>query len=125
MSPNLILTKESMGRSLSPRVVCAVTLALVFLCGAAAGALAMKMGSQILAGRGKVGTPSGKNVFMEQMKKDLDLTPAQVTHLESVLDDFNTYYRTVLADAKSRIMEALTEPQKQKFLRLLEAQRHP
>ena len=39
MSPNL-----SFASSWDPKVACVVTLALVFLCGAAAGAVAMNLG---------------------------------------------------------------------------------
>jgi hypothetical protein len=42
MSPNLL--EKAAARSWDPKVACMVTLTLVFLCGAAAGAVAMNFG---------------------------------------------------------------------------------
>src|SRR5438270_711709 len=43
MSPNLAV-KSAFARSWNPKIVCVVTLGLVFLCGAAAGAVVMNLG---------------------------------------------------------------------------------
>jgi hypothetical protein len=121
MSLDLIAAKSPLCRLLNPRVTCAVTLTLVFLCGAAAGALAMSLGHSRLH-RAAFWTDSGKSAYFERVKKDLDLTPTQAEQMESILDDFTQYYRTVLADGKSRIMQILNEDQRRKFEQILAGQ---
>ena len=54
------------------------------------------------------------------MTRDLDLTPAQTEQMETILDDFAKYYRTVLSDGKSRILQILNEEQKRKFEKVLQ-----
>jgi hypothetical protein len=39
--------------------------------------------------------------------------------MESILDDFSTYYRNVVADGKSRIMQILNDDQRRKFEQML------
>ncbi len=69
-------------------------------------------------------TEAGKAIYFERVKKDLSLTPEQSEQMESILDDFSKYYRTVLADGKSRIMQILNDDQRRKFEQiLLERQR--
>ncbi len=71
-------------------------------------------------------TDSGKAAYLAKVKKELDLTPTQAAQMESILDDFSLYYRTVLSDGKTRIMQILNDEQKQKFERLLqESHAHP
>ena len=106
-----------------PQVACTLSLVLVFLCGALAGAVAMNFGLHNRLHRSPI--DSGKVAFFEKVKKDLDLTPAQAEQMQSILDDFSQYYRTVLTDGKSRIMQILNEDQRRKFeLILQEHQRH-
>jgi Spy/CpxP family protein refolding chaperone len=97
-----------------------VTLALVFLCGAAAGALAMNLGVHKVMHQPAFDTPEGKVRYFERMQKQLDLTPAQSEQMQSVLNDFWQYYRSVLSDSKSRVEQILTEPQRRKFEQLLQ-----
>jgi hypothetical protein len=106
----------------NPKVTGAFTLLLVFLCGAVIGALAMDFGVhnrqrtatlETLQGKGKAAT-------LERLRKDLDLTPAQSEQVESTLNDFWQYYRSVLSDCKQRIEQTLTAEQKVKFERLLQ-----
>jgi hypothetical protein len=123
MSTRLLETAAAK-RSWDPRVACAVTLALVFLCGAAAGALAMNAGfHNRLHRQPDFDTPAGKALYFERIRKELDLTPAQAEEMQSVLDDFWKYYRTVLSESKARVEQLLTDEQRKKFERMLSEQR--
>jgi len=109
------------GRSWDPRLACAVALALVFLCGAAAGALVMDFGVH----RNRVPsfeTAAGKALYFDRMKRELNLTPAQSEQMESVLNDFWQYYRTVLSDGKQRVEALLNDEQRAKFEKMLQQQ---
>jgi hypothetical protein len=123
MSPNTLLDRTPAGRW-NPRVACGITLTLVFLCGAVVGALAMNFGHSHLH-QPRFGTPEAKTIFLERMEKQLDLTPTQTAQIESILDDFGQYYRTVLTDGKSRILQILNEDQRKKFEQLLLQSQHP
>ena len=63
---------------------------------------------------------AGKAVSFERIQKELDLTPAQSEQMESVLNDFWQYYRTVLSEGKTRVELLLTDPQRRKFERMLQ-----
>ena len=115
MSPNLPFT-----RSWDPRLVCAVTLTLVFLCGAAAGAVIMNRGFHNRLHQASFDTAVGKQQYFSRMKRELDLTPAQAEQMESVLNDCWMYYRTVLSDSKTRVEQILNDQQRKKFERLLQ-----
>ena len=104
----------------NPKLACAVTLGLVFLCGAAAGAVAMNLGVHNLLHQPGFDTAAGKTIYFQRLQKELDLTPAQSEQIQSVLNDFWTYYRTVLSDSKQRVEQLLTEEQRKKFERLLQ-----
>jgi hypothetical protein len=117
------ILKAPIGRSWDPKVAAAVVFALVFLCGAAAGALAMNLGEHnFLHRQPAFDTPQGKAAYFAHMTKELDLTPAQTEQMQSVLNDMWQYYRTVLTDSKARVEQILTEPQRQKFEKLLKEQ---
>jgi len=58
----------------------------------------------------------------ERLQKELDLTPAQSEQIQSVLNDFWQYYRTVLSDSKQRVEQLLNPDQRKKFERLLQQQ---
>src|SRR5437879_6159178 len=99
MSTNL-LERPSLGRGWDPRVAAVLALGLVFLCGIAAGALAMNLGVHTRLHQPAFGTPQGSALNFEKLQKDLDLTPAQADQVKSVLNDMWQYYRTVLSDSK-------------------------
>jgi hypothetical protein len=68
---------------------------------------------------------SGKEIALEHLKKELDLTPAQTEQLETILDDFFTYYHSLQAQlddvralGRQRIMRLLNEEQRRKFEKL-------
>lgn len=92
---------------------------LVFLCGAMVGALTYSVSAH-RSPKGPFWSDTGKALYLERVKKELDLTPAQVEQMETILDDFAKYYRTVLSDGKTRIMQILDEGQRRKFDRLLQ-----
>ena len=106
------------------RVTCVMTVTLVFLAGAIAGAVAMNLGAHRFLHRSVAfWTEGGKEVSLQRWKKELDLTPEQSQQMVVILDDFGTYYRNVLSDGKARILRILDEDQKRKFDKLLLEQR--
>jgi Spy/CpxP family protein refolding chaperone len=119
MSPNL-LEKASWTRSWDPKVACMVTLTLVFLCGAAAGAVAMNFGVHSRLHQPSFDTPVGKELYFSRMQRELNLTPAQQEQMESILNDFWQYYRTVLSESKTKVEQILNEEQRKKFERILQ-----
>jgi hypothetical protein len=107
----------------NPRVL--VTLLLVFLSGAAAGALVMRYAGPQHR-RIVWSNPDGRELSMQKFRKDLDLTPDQARRLETILDDFLMYYQSaqaqmddVLATGKKRILTVLREDQKQRFEKMI------
>jgi Spy/CpxP family protein refolding chaperone len=119
-----LLEKATFARSWDPKVACMVTLTLVFLCGAAAGAVAMNFGLHTLLHRGpSFDTTVGKEFYFDRMKRELNLTPLQQEQMESILNDFWQYYRTVLSDSKTKVEQILTEEQRKKFERILQEKR--
>jgi Spy/CpxP family protein refolding chaperone len=64
-------------------------------------------------------TAAGKALVFERLQKELELTPAQSEQMQSVLNDFWQYYRTVLSESRSRVEQILTPEQRRKFERLL------
>jgi hypothetical protein len=106
----------------NPRII--YTLLCVFLSGAAFGALAMRL-SHTHRG-GPYWKEGGREISLQRFKKDLDLTSDQAKEMETILDDFVTYYQTlqaqmddVRATGKERIYRILRDDQKQKFDRMI------
>src|ERR1017187_2337022 len=94
-SPGL-MDRLAVGGAWSPKLVCGVTLALVFLCGGVAGALVMDFGGPNRPPPPAFETAQGQSMYFERLQKELDLTPAQSDQVKSILNDFWQYYRTVL-----------------------------
>jgi len=116
-----LLERPETGRRWDPRLAGGILLALVFLCGAAAGAVAMN--SSVHAKMHQQPTfDSGKAIKFDRLQHELNLTPAQAEQIQSILNDMWQYYRTVLSDSKSRVEAQLTEEQRVKFERLLQQQ---
>lgn len=103
------------------------TLVFVFLFGVAAGAFTTRLGLQQERHRiGPYWSEGGKDITIQKFRKELDLTPEQASEIETILDDFMTYYQTleaqvndVRATGKKRILRILNDEQKQKFERML------
>lgn len=103
------------------------TLILVFLAGAAAGALTMQLG---LHERLHHSAPSwregNKEIFLQKFKNDLNLTGQQAQQVSAILADYTQYYQSledqldeVRATGKDRIMQVLNETQRRKFEKML------
>ena len=107
------------GRFWNPRVASACTIFLVFLCGAALGAAVMNLGHSKLH-QPAFDTAAGKALYFERLQKELNLTPAQSEQMQSILNDFWQYYRTVLSDSRARVDRILTPEQRVKFARMLQ-----
>lgn len=122
MTTNL-LERPSGVRIWNPRAAAVLALGLVFLCGAAAGALAMNLGVHTYLHQPAFDTAQGRSLNFEKLQKDLDLTPPQAEQVQSILNDMWQYYRTVLSDSKARVDQVLTQEQRAKFERLLQQQR--
>ena len=60
--------------------------------------------------------------YFERIKQELALTDDQSKQVQSILNDFWQYYRSVLSDSRQRIEQVLTPEQKEKFARILQAQ---
>ena len=121
-STSLLEPKTLLGQSWSPKFAFGIILALVFLCGAAAGAVVMNLGVHKGLHQPAFDTATGKARYFERMQKELDLTPAQSQEIQSVLNDFWEYYHTVLSDSKQRVEQLLNEQQRKKFELLLQQQ---
>jgi hypothetical protein len=119
MSPNL-LERATYFRAWDPRLVCAVTLSLVFLCGAAAGAVVMSFGAHSRLHQPAFDTAAGKSAYFARVQKELDLTPAQAEQMQSILNDLWKYYQVVITDSRTRVEQVLTEDQRKKFDRILQ-----
>jgi Spy/CpxP family protein refolding chaperone len=110
--------------SRQPKAVCIATMLLVFLAGGMVGAVAMSANHKRLhASSAPLWTSDGQTLYLESLKKDLDLTPEQTEKMETILDDFVQYYRTVLFEGKARILQILDPEQRRKFERMIEEAR--
>jgi hypothetical protein len=123
MSSIDLLERTSTGRRLDPRLAVFCVLVLVFLCGAAVGALAIDTRVHNRLRPPAFDTPAGKALNFERLRKELDLTASQAEQVESILEDEWKYYRMVLTDSKSRVEQVLTKEQREKFERVLQQQR--
>ena len=81
-----------------------MTVTLVFLTGAIAGAVAMNFGAhKIHASLAcPFWTEGGKEVWLQRWKKDLNLTPEQTQEMTLILDDFGMYYQQRAAATERR-----------------------
>lgn len=105
----------------NPKIL--ATLCLVFLLGATCGALAMRFGLHPALHHGtSAWREGGKDISIQRLRKELDLSEAQAEQMEVVLDDFMTYIQTLQAQmddvrstGKARIMRILNEQQRRRF----------
>jgi len=112
------------------------TLALVFLAGAAAGALSMSFGlheklHHTAAGPAPTARPApvpttARQETLNKFRSQLDLDGAQTEKLGLVLDDYSQYYRSLedqlddlRATGKTRIMQILNADQRAKFEKMM------
>ena len=111
------------------------TLVIVFIAGAAAGALAMSLGLHeslhrtqpaVAAPRVPRGVPSPTDAVLQRFKTGLDLTGDQADKIAMVLDDYRHYYHNlqdqlddVRSTGKERIMQILDAQQRAKFDKIM------
>lgn len=99
---------------------------LVFLCGAAAGALGMRLvGSSMAKPSISTWKESTRELTLDWFRRELELTPEQEREIEAVLDDYVIYYQNLQTqmddfryEGKKRIMQILNEEQREKYLRI-------
>ena len=110
----------------NPKVL--AILAVVFLFGAASGAVVTRqyLHRWMPVPYGHEFVYQGKRLGMEQLKAELQLRPEQALRVELMLDDFAKYYQNiedqrsaVAAMGKEKILEVLDNDQKQRFERML------
>lgn len=110
----------------NPRIL--ALLLLIFLCGALAGALAMRSSVHTKLHNNSSGYWKDKNTDLfsyGKLKTELNLTAEQSERLKTILDDFVKYHEDlenqiedVRATGKNRIVQMLTPEQRTKFERL-------
>lgn len=109
----------------NPRIL--TILLLVFVCGAMAGAVTMRLGfSQALRRPQSYWKEGGKEISLDRFRRELSLNDEQTRQMETVLNDFVMYYQSlqeqmndVRAQGKFRITQILSEEQRQKFNRMI------
>ncbi len=109
------------------------TLVLVFLAGAAAGALGMQLGlherlhrAVAAASARPVRMVAANDALMQRFKSELQLSGEQTEKLAMVLGDYRHYYESlqdqlddVRATGKKRILQVLNQDQRTKFERIM------
>jgi Spy/CpxP family protein refolding chaperone len=109
-----------------PRIVS--TLFLVFLAGAASGALSMRLGlhDRLRGGVSSSTREPSREVVLRKFQSELDLTDDQSQKLAMVLDDWGQYYQSLqeqLEDlrstGKNRILEILNPDQRDRFEKMM------
>jgi Spy/CpxP family protein refolding chaperone len=118
-----LLDRATAVRGWDARLAVGAVLVVVFLCGAAAGALAMDSKVHLRMHQPDFDTPNGRALNFDRLQRELNLTPPQAEQVSSILADMWQYYRTVLTDSKSRVEQVLTPLQREKFEQLLREQR--
>jgi len=107
----------------NPRIL--LLLLTIFLCGAAAGALAVRLTTPAMAPSASW-SGGGRAWTLQMMQKELNLTPDQSAEIETVLDEFVLYYQNLQgqmddfrAEGKNRILRVLTPEQRAKFEKMM------
>ena len=109
------------------------TLVLVFLAGAAAGALGMQLGlherlhrAVAAASARPIRRVSANDALMQRFKSELQLSGEQTEKLAMVLGDYRHYYESlqdqlddVRSTGKKRILQILDQDQRAKFERIM------
>lgn len=110
----------------NPRIVS--TLMMVFLAGAAVGAISMRFGLHgWLHNRpAAAAQPATRDAVLSRFKAELDLDSSQTEKLGLVLDDYRQYYQSLQdqlddlrSTGKTRIMQILNPDQRVKFQKMM------
>ena len=96
-------------------------LVLVFACGGLTGVALTRLQTTQTATAGKLNA-NWKNMTMNRMRNELQLTPVQAETIEQALDDFTMFYQSLQAQmdevrthGKDRIQGVLNADQRKKF----------
>jgi Spy/CpxP family protein refolding chaperone len=104
------------------------TLLLVFLAGAASGALSMRLGlhDRLRGGVSSATREPSREVVLRKFQSELDLTGDQSEKLAMVLDDYGLYYKDLqdqLEDlrstGKNQILAILNPDQRDRFEKMM------
>lgn len=120
-----------MASACNPKV--AGTLVVIFLAGAAVGALTMQMGlherlhrTVSAATLPVIHKASNSDALIQRFKTELNLSADQTDKIAMVLADYREYYQSledqlddVRSTGKSRIMQILDEQQRAKFEKIM------
>ena len=105
----------------NPKVL--ASLLLVFLCGAASGALVLRLTTRPVT---RLNDPEAVVKSVGRMKQELNLTPEQTGKLEIILDDYMKYMHDlqsqmddVRVHGKEMIIKILNDEQRAKFEKLI------
>jgi hypothetical protein len=109
----------------NPRVVS--TLAMVFLAGAASGALWMQFGLHDKMHRTAVVTsPPSREVVLQRFNSELGLSPDQSQKIAGVLEEYTHYYESLQdqlddlrATGRTQIIQVLNPDQRDKFEKMM------
>jgi hypothetical protein len=118
-----LLERTGLRQGWDARLAMGAVLLLVFMCGAAAGALATDSRVHSRMHQVTLDPPGGRALNFDRLQKDLNLSAPQAEQVSSILADMWQYYRTVLTDTKSRVEQVLTREQREKFEQILRDQR--
>jgi Spy/CpxP family protein refolding chaperone len=110
----------------NPRILS--TLMLVFLAGAASGALWMQLGLHDKLHHTSVSAATTpRDAVLQKFKSELDLSPAQSDRIAKVLEDYTQYYQSlqdqlddVRATGKTQILQILDPKQRGKFEEMMD-----
>ncbi len=108
----------------NPRILS--TLLLIFLCGAMAGALAMRLTGRGFTKPGGGGHNVNLGTILPKLEKDLELRPQQSEQIRQILDDYSKMMQdlheqenSVRADGKARVMQVLDPDQRRKYEKMV------
>jgi len=112
----------------NPRVVS--TLALVFLAGAASGALWMRFGLHDKLHKtvsAASSSPIDRDTLLRRFNAELQLSPDQSQKISGVLEDYTQYYQSLQdqlddmrATGKTQILEILDAEQRNRFEKMMD-----
>jgi Spy/CpxP family protein refolding chaperone len=114
----------------NPRVL--TTLAVIFLCGAAVGAVITRgvLHAHLDPPQPAPTIEQARRVGLGALKVKLNLTPTQEQQITKILDDYAKFYQNIederedtAAVGKQQILQTLTPQQRQRFNELLGSKR--
>jgi len=101
-----------------PKTTLVTLLVVAFLCGAAAGAVAMR-DYAFRTAHHEIRLAESKKETLVRWRQKLNLSDQQSEQIAMILDDFNKYYDNVLAEGHERIIQVLKPEQRVKFEKMV------